>query len=96
LSIAQTDIKLVQEVKDGLDAEHFLYKSSIGQMVIKEATESEHLALMELASCDPTDTKLVMNLQNKAHMPALALEWIANVINKGRNAEALLNERHEN
>lgn len=96
MSLDQTDIKLVQEVKDGLDAEHFLHKTEVGLLLQREALECERMALMELASCDPTDTKLVMNLQNKAHMPALALEWIANVITKGRNADALLNERHQN
>lgn len=96
MSLDATDLKLVQEVKDGLDAEHFLHKTSIGLLLQREAMECERMALMDLASCDPTNTQLVMNLQNKAHMPALALEWLASVITKGRNADALLNERHQN
>ena len=96
MSLDHADVRLVQEVKEGLDAEHFLHATEIGRYLQREALETERMALMELASCDPTDTRLVMNLQNKAHMPAMALEWIANIITKGKNAEALLNERHQN
>lgn len=88
-------IRLLKDVETGLDAKHWLYKTALGQKVQQEAMETEREALLALAVVDPLDTKAVIAAQTQVKVPAMALQWLLNIIAQGENAEAELHQREQ-
>lgn len=86
------DFLLLKQIEIGLDARQFLEKSNLGHAIRQQAIDYEREALLELAACDPNNAGEVLRLQTKAKTPALALEWLLNIINQGENAENLMQQ----
>ncbi len=62
------------------------FKSSKeGKFLWKKADDDAEWAKEELSKCDPTDSKLIMELQNKVEISRLFKAWISEGIQSGDN-----------
>lgn len=87
------DIQLLDTVQIGLEAKDFLENSKIGQRIKQMADQDEHAALVALADVDATNSAQVQKLQNDAKAPAMALQWLMEIIADGENAVTMIEER---
>lgn len=78
----------------GQDADDF-FSSDLGRYIIGMALQDEKAASSELREVDPTDAAKVSNLQIKANTPALAIQWLANAIEEGREALSQLEQMND-
>lgn len=88
-------IRLLKDVEMGLDAKHWLHQTALGQQVQSMALQDEHEALLALAAVDPLDTKAVIAAQTRVKVPAMALQWLLEIIAHGENAQAELIQREQ-
>lgn len=61
--------------------------SEVGKYVVGAAEQYEYEVLRKLANVDPTNEKQVMQLQERAKVPGLLLEWLDEAISNGETAQ---------
>lgn len=87
------DKQLLLTVDKGLQADKWLNHTELGNAVKQKAIADQQEALFALSAVNATDSKAVQDLQNKVALPAMALKWLTDIINEGKNAEAELIQR---
>lgn len=83
---------LVHGVAFGIETEAFL-QSSLGRYLIKQAEEERDAALMDFRTADATDAKLIAHIQNRVWRAEQFQTWLAEIVQSGWNAEALLKQQ---
>ena len=66
----------MRAVAIGLEAQHFMDHTMLGRHLRDKAEEMRQQALEALSIADPTDEKLIRDLQMDAKIPGLFLAWI--------------------
>jgi len=80
----------MRAVSLGLDAEHFVTHDRMGQYLIERAHECRVAALEELVSVNPTNHGQITQLQWKARIPDMLLQWLDDAIAEGKAAEEII------
>jgi hypothetical protein len=80
----------MRAVSLGLDAEHFVTHDKMGQYLIERAHECRVAALEELVTVNPTNHGAITQLQWKARIPDLFLQWLDEAIAEGKAAEEII------
>lgn len=88
--------QLISDIKVGGDADKFLNQTELGRALREKALQDEQAALLALKDADPNDAKLIRQIQNDAHTPAMALQYILELINTGKNAQTVLEMQNAN
>lgn len=88
--MAQED--LVKEVEFGIETEAFL-QSTLGRYLIKQAEDERDAALMDFRQADTSDAKLMASIQNRVWRAEQFQTWLAEIVQAGWNAEALLKQQ---
>lgn len=81
------DDPLYRKAQLGLDAEHFITHDRVGQHLVERAHKDRIDALEALALADPLKSDTIRDLQNKARIPDLFLQWLNDAIAAGVAAE---------
>ena len=81
----------------GLDAQHFIEHTSLGQHLVDRAHACRVEALEGLAVVSVTDMQAIRELQNRALIPDLFLRWLDEAIADGIATEETikLSEQYE-
>lgn len=82
---------LLERAQFGQQIELF-FGSQVGQYLRNRALEQYNAAIEQWKSCDPTDTRLVMKLQNEARVAEWFEQWLTEAIIDGAKALELLQE----
>lgn len=77
----------MRAVAIGLEAEHFVTHTMLGRHLIDRAEQMRQQALEDLAVADPLDSQKIHDLQVKAKIPGLFIEWINEAVANGRAEE---------
>ena len=80
----------MRAVSRGLDAEHFVTHDKIGQYLIERAHQCRVAALEELVMVNPTNHGQITQLQWKARIPDMFLQWLDEAIAEGKAAEEII------
>jgi hypothetical protein len=80
----------MRAVSIGIDTEHFITHDKTGQYLVEKAHECRINALEELVNVDPTNATGVLELQWKARIPDLFMQWLDQAIAEGRAAEEII------
>ena len=80
---------ILRTVQIGIDATHFKEHTPLGRYLIHRAYETRADALEELATVGVFETAKITELQNKAKVPDLFIQWIDEAIAAGINAEEI-------
>lgn len=75
----------------GFSAEDFL-SSDLGQFVAEKAEHERTAALEALATCDPAIVDAVRKLQTQVAVADAAMQWIADAVILGRQAQERLRQ----
>lgn len=67
-------------------------ETDVGMYVIGRAEEYEMDVLRELAACDPADRSKIMQLQERAKVPGLLLQFIDDAVSEGEAAKIQIEE----
>lgn len=84
--------ELVKEVSFGIETEAFL-QSTLGRYLIKQAEDERDAALIDFRSADTSDAKLMAKIQNRVWRAEQFQTWLAEIVQAGWNAEALLKQQ---
>ena len=84
--------ELVKEVSFGIETEAFL-QSTLGRYLIKQAEDERDAALMDFRKADATDANLIAHIQNRVWRAEQFQTWLAEIVQAGWNAEALLKQQ---
>ena len=76
---------LIDAAELGEEAKAFI-QSDLGKSLLARAEQATLAALTELGECDPTDSKKIAALQNKASLGKQFPEWLNEIINIGDEA----------
>ena len=76
---------LIDAAELGEEAKKFL-ESDLGKSLLARAQQETLSALEALGECDATDTKAIVNLQNRAALGRQFPEWIREIIHIGDEA----------
>lgn len=82
---------LFAEVKLGLQTREFL-KTPVGKYIIGRAAKAKEEAFVLWSECNPADTESIRELQFRARLPDLVVEWLDQAINQAQHAESNLQE----
>jgi len=80
----------MRAVSLGLDAEHFVTYDKMGRYLIERAHRCRVAALEELATVNPTAHGAIAQLQWKARIPDMFLQWLEEAIAEGKAAEEII------
>ncbi len=80
--------QLLRTAALGMDVRVFL-DSPVGQYLIKRAETEVESALVALKDVDPENPRLIRELQNRAYRAQTVLQWLAEAIQEGENAERM-------
>lgn len=78
----------------GDEARKFV-ESDLGKCLVGMARQEVTAAQEELLSADPTDTKAITKLQNKAAMGRMFEQWLCELITRGENALAMWQQENK-
>ena len=81
------EIMLMEEGKSFLTSKLGIYLRDCALM-------DEEQAWKQWVDMDPTDSEAIMKLQFKAKVPNLVFSWIFDALRRGREAEELLEQEH--
>ena len=76
---------LIDAAELGEEAKAFI-QSDLGKSLLARAEQATLAALNELGECDPTDSKKISALQNRASLGRQFPEWLNEIINIGDEA----------
>lgn len=82
---------LLAEAALGRDAEEFC-KTDVGRYILGRCEQEIAEAHAGLVDAEPSDARLIQYLQNKAWRAKSVQGWIAELIEAGSQAEAMLSE----
>lgn len=85
---------LIDAAELGEEAKKFL-ESDLGKTLLARAEQETLSALEELGACEPTDTKKIVLLQNKAALGRQFPQWINEIIHIGNEALAIWKQQNE-
>lgn len=88
------DDELIAEAEIGDEARKFV-ESDLGKTLLGMAQQEVADAREELEKVDPSDTKAITALQNKAKIAGYFEQWLAELITKGEQALVLWREQHK-
>jgi hypothetical protein len=86
--IAERD-ELQRAIALGFSAEDFL-ESDLGRFIAERAEAERVSTIEELVSCDPFDSAAVARLQSRVAVTDAAMQWLADAVILGRQAQARL------
>ena len=90
-----SEIDSVFEVaKLGIEADSFV-SSSVGQYLVGRAEQEANLALEKMKTADPTDAKVIREIQNELNLPDRVVKWLTDVIAEGHACEFQLRAMEE-
>lgn len=82
---------LISEVRLGLQTKEFL-NTPVGQYISGRVEKAKEEAFEMWSKCDPTDAETIRELQFRARLPSLIMEWLDQAINQANHAEEILTE----
>lgn len=82
---------LMAEAMLGRDAEEF-FNTDIGRYILGRAEQEKHEAQELLARVSPWRRRRIQQLQNEIYRAESIRTWLAELVNNGRAAEAVLSE----
>ena len=85
---------LFAEVRLGLQTKEFL-QTPVGEYIKGRALKAQEEAFSTWTTCDPNDSETISELQFRARLPGLVIEWLDQVINQAQHAENNLQELEE-
>jgi hypothetical protein len=80
----------LQKVSLGIDAVYFLEHDKVGRYLYARALNDRAEALEALGEIPAHDQNKILELQWKARVPNLFLEWLSQAITEGRTQEELI------
>ena len=84
---------LIDAAELGEQAKVFV-ESDLGKSLFARAEQATLEALDELSRCDPTDSKTISTLQNKAALGRQFPEWLKEIIHIGDEALAVWRQQN--
>jgi hypothetical protein len=81
--------EILNQVKLGIAGERFI-ESPLGGEIIKRAQMDHDDAMSELMDVDPNDALLIRDIQNRARLPIMLLQYLNDIVEEGRQAEKLI------
>ena len=76
---------LIDAAELGEEAKRFL-ESDLGKTLLARAEQETLAAMEQMLLTDPTDTKAIVALQNRAALGRQFPQWLMEIINIGENA----------
>jgi len=84
------DRDLLKQVELGIAGERFL-ESQLGAELIRRMEIDHDDAMSELLEADPFDNKKIREIQNRAKLPIMFLQYLNDIISEGQQAEKTAN-----
>lgn len=76
----------------GREVDAFL-SSNVGKLLLSHAEADFQKSMSKIKSCDPSDFKLIMQLQSDIARAESIQRWLAEAVEAGKTAENLLEDR---
>lgn len=89
-----SDDDLIDAAELGEEAKKFI-ASDLGQTLLARAQQETLAALEELSNCDPSDSRTVKSLQDKAALGRKFPEWLNEIVGIGNEALTVWRQQNE-
>ena len=81
--------EILSMVQLGIDGERFI-ASNLGGELTRRMQMDHDAAMSDLLTVDPHDACLIQDIQNRAKLPIMLLQYLNDVVEEGRQAEKLI------
>lgn len=81
--------ELLNQVALGIEGERFV-STTFGLELVKRLQVDHDDAMSELLDADPFNNQVIREIQNRAKLPIMFLQYLNDIVEEGRQAEKLL------